>query len=183
MKAEKKLPPFCRSHFSMHFLKISLKYVLKVPINIIPRIGSDNGLALIRRQALIWTDKGLGYQCIYAWLCLNELSQVKKRQSESYKFKNLPKFQMFEFWNKIYTWHAFWSCMIRCANMKWIWRVLLKIQSRHHSVHRRTDRGRTDNQTRWNQYTSFSTSLKHWVWKYHKSIILISIFMKEYAQI
>ena len=43
---------------------------------------------------------------------------------------------------KIYTWHTFWSCLIRCANMNWIqdqW-VLLKIQSRHDSVHRRTDR-------------------------------------------
>ena len=32
-----------------------------------------------------------------------------------------------------------WSCLIRCANMKWIRWVLLKIQSGHHSVHRRTD--------------------------------------------
>ena len=35
--------------------------------------------------------------------------------------------------------HTFWSCLIRCANMKWIWWVLLKIQSGHDSVHRRTD--------------------------------------------
>ena len=76
--------------------------------------------------------------------------------------KNLPKFQIFEFWNKHYTRHTFWDCLIRCANMKWIWQVLSKIQSRHDSVHRWTDGqtdGRTDGQTerrtRWNQYTPF----------------------------
>ena len=49
-------------------------------------------------------------------------SQVKRRQSQSYKFKEFAK-----------------SCLIRCANMKWIRWVLLKIQSGHDSVHRRTD--------------------------------------------
>ena len=53
--------------------------------------------------------------------------------------KNSPKFQIFEFWNGHYTRHTFWSCLIRCANMKWIRWVLLKIQSGHDSVHRRTD--------------------------------------------
>ena len=53
--------------------------------------------------------------------------------------KNLPKFQIFEFWNTPYTRHTFLSCLIRCANMKWIQEILLKIQSRHDSVHRRTD--------------------------------------------
>ena len=58
-------------------------------------------------------------------------SQVKSRQSQSYKFK--------KFANSHYTRHTFWSCLIRCANMKWIRWVLLKIQSGHDSVHRRTD--------------------------------------------
>ena len=47
--------------------------------------------------------------------------------------------QNFKFWNKHYMRHTFWSCLIRCANMKWIRWVLLKIQSEHHSVHRWTD--------------------------------------------
>ena len=47
--------------------------------------------------------------------------------------------QIFYFWNKLYTRHTFWSCLIRCANMKWIQQVLVTIQSRHDSVHRRTD--------------------------------------------
>ena len=53
--------------------------------------------------------------------------------------KKSPKYQIFELWNGHYTRHTFWSCLIRCANMKWIRWVLLKIQSGHDSVHRRTD--------------------------------------------
>ena len=68
-------------------------------------------------------------------------SQVKRRQSQSYKFKELAKISIF--WNQHYTRHTFWSCLIRCANMKSIRWVLLKIQSGHDSVHRRTD-GQTD---------------------------------------
>ena len=49
----------------MHFLewnisiaiKISLKFVPKGPINN-SSIGSDNGLAPSRRQAIIWTNDG-----------------------------------------------------------------------------------------------------------------------------
>ena len=39
-------------------IKISLKFVPKVPINNIPALGSDNGLAPSRRQAIIWTNDG-----------------------------------------------------------------------------------------------------------------------------
>ena len=37
-------------------------------------IGPDDGLALIRRHAFIWTNVGLGYRRIYASLGLNELN-------------------------------------------------------------------------------------------------------------
>ena len=37
-------------------IKISLKFVPKGPINNIPALGSDNGLAPARRQASIWTN-------------------------------------------------------------------------------------------------------------------------------
>ena len=36
-------------------------------------IGSDNSLMLTKRQAIIWTNDGLVWQCIYASLGLNEL--------------------------------------------------------------------------------------------------------------
>ena len=61
-------------------------------------------------------------------------------------FKILPKIQILEFCNNHYMQHTFWSCLIRCANIKWIRQVLWKIQSRHDFVHRRMDR-RTDRQT------------------------------------
>ena len=109
---------------------------------------------------------------------LNQLEQLKRLRSDDYPYhwvildpkskedkvkvthlKKSPKFQNFEFWNGHYTRHTFWSCLIRCANMKWIRWVFLKIQSGHDSVHRRTD-GLTDRRTRWYQYTPLSTSLK-----------------------
>ena len=74
----------------------------------------------------------------YHWVILDP----KSRQSQSYKFKKIR--QNFKFWNGHYMRHTFLSCLIRCANMKWIWWVLLKIQSGHFSVHRRTG---------WYQYT------------------------------
>ena len=53
-----------------------------------------------------------------------------------------------------------------CANMKWIRWVLLKIQSRHNSVHRRTD-GQGDTsippfQLRWSGGYNELTHLPHW---------------------
>ena len=61
--------------------------------------------------------------------------------------KKLPKYQILKFHNKLYMQHTFWSCLIRCANMKWIWQVLWKIQSgKKLSTDRQMDR-RTDRQT------------------------------------
>ena len=79
----------------------------------------------------------------YYWVILDPKS--KEDTVKVTNLKNLPKFQIVEFLNKHYTQHTFWSCLIRCANMKWIRWVLLKIQSGHDSVHRRTD-GWTDGQ-------------------------------------
>ena len=62
--------------------------------------------------------------------------------------KNLLKLQIFVFWNKLYMPHTFWSCLIRYANMKWIRRVLLKIELTRFCP--QTDR-QTDGRTRWNQ--------------------------------
>ena len=73
-------------------------------------------------------------------LLIHTRSQVKTRQSHSYKFENSPNIQILEFCKKHCTRHTFWSCWIRCVNMKWIPLVLWKLQSGHDSVHRRTDR-------------------------------------------
>ena len=65
-------------------------------------------------------------------------SQIKRRQSQSYKFQEFANFS--NYWILHCARHTFWSCLIRCANMKWIRWVLLKMQSGHDSIHRRTDR-------------------------------------------
>ena len=86
----------------------------------------------------------------YHWVILDTKSKDDKVKVKN--LKNSPKLPFFSFWNKHYTQHTFWSCLIRCANLKWIQWVLLKIQRGHDSVHRRTDK-QTD---RWNQYTPFN---------------------------
>ena len=91
----------------------------------------------------------------YHWVILDPKSKEDKVKVTN--LKNSPKFQIFEFWNGHYTRHTFWSCLIRCAHMKWIRWVLLKIQSGHDSVHRRTD-GQGDT-----SIPSLSTSLKQGV--------------------
>ena len=79
----------------------------------------------------------------YHWVILDPKSKENKVKVTN--LKNSSKFQIFEYRNGHYTRHTFWSCLIRCANMKWIRWVLLKIQSGHDSVHRRTD-GRTSSE-------------------------------------
>ena len=67
-------------------------------------------------------------------------------QPHDYKFKEFVKISNSKTWQNHYTRHAFCSCLIRCVNVKWIWQVLLKIQSGHDSVHSWTD-GWTDGWT------------------------------------
>ena len=72
-------------------------------------------------------------------------SQVKTRQSQSYKFKEFAKTSNFEILKS--TLHAIHLLKLfdKMCKVKWIRLVLLKIQSGHDSVHRRTD-GWTDGQ-------------------------------------
>ena len=65
----------------------------------------------------------------YYWVILDPESKEDKVKVTN--LKNLSKYQFFQFWHKLYTRHTFWSCLIRCANMKWIRQVLLKLQWRH----------------------------------------------------
>ena len=74
------------------------------------------------------------------------------RMSAFWEYPPLPHdypfygfYEILEIHNNLYTQHTFWSCLTRCANMKWIRLVLWKIQSGHDFVHRQTDR-RTDGQ-------------------------------------
>ena len=101
----------------------------------------------------------------YHWVILDPKSKEDKVKVTN--FKKFPKFQIFEFRNGHYTRHIFWSCLIRCANMKWIRWVLLKIQSGHDSVHRRTD-GWTDRRTDGQGDTSIPPFQLRWSGGYNK---------------
>ena len=89
------------------------------------------------RTPAFWAYPPPPHDYPYHWDILDPKSKDDKVKVTN--LKNSPKFQIFEFWNGHYTRHTSWSCLIRCANMKWIRWVLLKIQSGHDSVHRRTD--------------------------------------------
>ena len=73
--------PFHRQHFQMHFPEWKLFYFDSNFTEICPQssnwqydtIGSDNGLAPNRCQAIIWTNDSLVYWCIYVTLELDEL--------------------------------------------------------------------------------------------------------------
>ena len=83
------------------------------------------------RTPAIWRYPPPPHDYPYLWVILDP-----KWKEDKVK---VTIFRIFEFWNGHYTLHTFWSCLIRCANMKWIRWVLLKIQSGHDSVHRGTD--------------------------------------------
>ena len=118
------------------------------------------GITRTTRMPAFWVYPPPPHDYPYYWVILDPESNEDKVIITN--LKNLPKFQLFELSNKLYMQHTSWSCLIRCANTKWTQQVLLKLQSGHDSVHRRTDR-----RTTWNQYTPFSTSLKRWVWWWH----------------
>ena len=63
-------------------------------------------------------------------------SQVKRRQSQSYKFKESAKISLFKFWNKLYTRHAFWMSIVEDTERTWFF-------------------PQTDRRTRLNQYIPF----------------------------
>ena len=89
----------------------------------------------------------------------NDSHQIPCHKKTKSKLQ-IPKIcQIFKFCNNPYTRHTICSCLIRCANMKWIRLVLWKIQSKHGFVHRRMDR-RTDGWTTWNKYTPLLTPSK-----------------------
>ena len=109
----------------------------------------------------------------------HQISYHKKTKSKLQISKNLPKIQILEFCNNPYTWHTFWSCLIGCANMKWIRLVLWKIQSGHHFVHRQTDRRmerRTDGQT---TGTSIPPFQLRWSGGYNESIVRKMVHKKH----
>ena len=75
-----------------------------------------------------------------------------KNEIRLVKIRGIKINKILEFLLKIYMRHAFSSWLIRCVNMKEIWLILWKIQSRHDLFYR-WRKGQTDGRTKWNQYT------------------------------
>ena len=79
-----KMAVICKQHFQIHFLYWNLMDFYSNFIEICSQgpnkqwdsIGSDNGLALNRWQAIIWTNDGLIWWPIYALFGLDELKKM-----------------------------------------------------------------------------------------------------------
>ena len=80
--------------------------------------GKNNSLEETGRTRMpaFWGYPPPPHDYPYHWVILDPKSKEDKVKVTN--LKNLPKFQIFEFWNGHYTRHTFWSCLIRCANMK-----------------------------------------------------------------
>ena len=80
--------PFADNIFKCIFLNESLhRLILQSSSEHLTSIGSDNGLAPNRRQAIIWTNDNPVYWCIYAAShCLNELCSFMHDQPEGSVF-------------------------------------------------------------------------------------------------
>ena len=70
---------FADDIFKCIFLIENLAILIKTSLEFVPKGPIDNKPALVQimawRQAIIWTNDGLVYWCIYASLGLNELTQ------------------------------------------------------------------------------------------------------------
>ena len=100
-------------------------------------------LTLQEKHVLVLYEKGLQLPVSYQCWGLIELEQLERLCSEIsptatwlpilvihisskqdkvkvINFEKLPKIQILKYCKKLYMWHIFWSCLIRCINMKWI---------------------------------------------------------------
>ena len=71
----------------------------------------------------------------------HQIPSQNKTKSKLQILKNCRKFKLCNFAKKLYMWHTFWSCLIRCINMKWIQPELQALQERTR------DAGGTDRRT------------------------------------
>ena len=70
-RLRQKLMPFWSLQLRIYFLEWTNCILIKILLEFVPNgpsIGSDNGLALIRQQAIIWINGGIAYWCMYVSL-------------------------------------------------------------------------------------------------------------------
>ena len=101
-----------------------------------------------------------------SWLPILLDPKSKEDKVKVTNLKNLPKFQIFEFWNKHYT-HVLCNVCLKIQIFYWDLLKLLDKMCKYEmdptSIVEDAERTRfcpqTDRRTRWNQYTPLSTSL------------------------
>ena len=116
----------CNKLFGVLFIKTSLKFVPRVHLTIRCNwlkewFGADQV-----------TDHRLNQleqlECLRSeippaapWLPIIVIHiRSKQDKVKVANLKRLPTIKIFKFCKKLYTQHTFWSCLIRCINMKWI---------------------------------------------------------------
>ena len=112
-----KWSPLCRRHVEIHFLDwniycFRLKFHKHCFLEVsIPSIGSGNGSASIRRQAIIWTNDGLGPVSLKLFL-----TEFKFDENLICSHLNSKRMIVAIF----FTWHtscAFVTCAKHCSDM------------------------------------------------------------------
>ena len=160
--------PFHRPHFQLHFLEWKVLYFdsnftgvcskgsnwkleqLECLRSEIPPAPPWLSILLIHIRSHIITSQSQSWDTLRCPMIIHtsdsyQIPYHNKSKSKLQIKKICQKFwKILEFCNNLYT--RLWSCLTRCANMKWIQLVLWKIQSGHDFVHRRTDR-QTDRRT------------------------------------
>ena len=81
------------SWIKMYKFRLKFHWILFLRVQQYSSIGSDDGLASTRRQAIIWTNDGLVYWCICASLSLNELTKPNMILSERCHNHGVPRKQ------------------------------------------------------------------------------------------
>ena len=122
-----------------------------ISVNLLMLILQTINLFLPCRKKLpqlvaLWGHHPPPYGYPYHWFILDSNSNQDKVTLTN--VNDLPKLQILTILKNCYMCHTFWSCLIKCVNMKWIQQVLLKILSGH------------DGWIRGNQFTPLSSSLK-----------------------
>ena len=133
----------------------------KMTIIVMQHSITDNPRFQIRtwttRTPAFWGYPLLRHDYPYHWVILDP-----KSKEGSYKFKEFAKLSNFLILKEIL--HG--TQLLTCANMTWIWRVLLRIQRGHDSVHRQTY-GQTDGWTDGQGETSIPPFWLRWNWGYN----------------
>ena len=116
--------------------------------DIVVSTGSTDGLTLLDAKAFAGKTRTTRTPVFWDTLRLPMITHTsdshqipsENRQSQSYKFWQIAKNSNLKFCKKLNMQHTFWSCLIRCIDMKWIEPEPYVLQSGHGMQDGRADR-------------------------------------------